>query len=101
MPRSSPSASRPRSTCRALRWRPCRPAPGRHRGARSKGERPVCDVDADRFFAAGVYDRAKLAAGDRVAGPAVIEQFDATTMVLAGQAATVDPYGILVIESAA
>ncbi|HUZ74436.1 MAG TPA: hydantoinase/oxoprolinase family protein [Stellaceae bacterium] len=65
-----------------------------------KGERPVFDVDADRFFVSSVYDRALLAAGDRVAGPAVIEQFDATTLVLAGQAATVDPYGILVIESA-
>ncbi len=41
-----------------------------------------------------------LAAGDRIAGPAVIEQFDATTLVLADQAATVDPYGILVIEGA-
>ena len=65
-----------------------------------KGERPLYDLDADRFVAAGIYDRAQLKAGDRVAGPAVIEQFDATTLVLAGQAATVDPYGTLVIESA-
>jgi N-methylhydantoinase A len=65
-----------------------------------KGERAVCDVDQDGFVTAGVYDRARLAAGDRVKGPAVIEQFDATTLVLAGQAATVDPHGILMIESA-
>jgi N-methylhydantoinase A len=67
--------------------------------AARKGERPLYDLDADRFVAAGIYDRAKLKAGDCVAGPAVIEQFDATTLVLAGQAATVDPYGTLVIES--
>jgi N-methylhydantoinase A len=64
-----------------------------------KGERRVYDLDADRFVAAGIYDRALLKAGDKVDGPAVIEQFDATTLVLAGQAATVDPYGTLVIES--
>ncbi|HZT52056.1 MAG TPA: hydantoinase/oxoprolinase family protein, partial [Stellaceae bacterium] len=65
-----------------------------------KGERRLFDLDADRFVTAAIYDRALLGAGDRVAGPAVIEQFDATTLVLAGQAATVDPHGTLVIESA-
>ena len=64
------------------------------------GERPLFDVDADRFMTAGIYDRAKLAPGDVIAGPAVIEQFDATTLILAGQTATVDRYGLLIMESA-
>jgi N-methylhydantoinase A len=64
------------------------------------GERPLFDVDADRFMTAGIYDRAKLAPGDIIAGPAVIEQFDATTLILAGQTATVDRYGLLIMESA-
>jgi N-methylhydantoinase A len=64
------------------------------------GERPLFDVDADRFMTAGIYDRTKLAPGDVIAGPAVIEQFDATTLILAGQTATVDRYGLLIMESA-
>jgi N-methylhydantoinase A len=51
-------------------------------------------------MSAGIYDRAKLAPGDVIAGPAVIEQFDATTLILAGQTATVDRYGLLIMESA-
>ncbi len=47
-----------------------------------------------------VYDRARLRAGQRIDGPAVVEQFDATTLLLAGQAARVDDLGFLVIEAA-
>ncbi len=42
-----------------------------------------------------VYDRAPLLAGNRIAGPAVIHQLDATTVVLAGQAIVVDERGDL------
>jgi N-methylhydantoinase A len=45
-----------------------------------------------------VYDRARLLAGDRISGPAVIEQFDATTFLLPGQEAIVDVLGFLVIR---
>jgi N-methylhydantoinase A len=62
------------------------------------GERPVFDIDKDASLPAKIYDRRQLRAGDRLAGPAVIEQFDATTLLLDGQAASVDPHGILVIE---
>jgi N-methylhydantoinase A/oxoprolinase/acetone carboxylase beta subunit len=48
-----------------------------------------------------VWDRAKLLAGDRLEGPAVIEQFDATTVVLAGQTVSVETDGALVIEERA
>ena len=34
-----------------------------------KGERPLFDIDANRFVRAKVYDRQKLMAGDRIAGP--------------------------------
>jgi N-methylhydantoinase A len=63
-----------------------------------KGERPVFDVDAGRFRTAQVYQREMLQPGDRIAGPAVIDQFDATTLVLDGQTATVAPCATLVIE---
>jgi N-methylhydantoinase A len=64
-----------------------------------KGERPVFDLETKRFVSAKIYDRSSLKAGDSLLGPAVIEQFDATTLVLAGDRATVDPHGILVINS--
>jgi N-methylhydantoinase A len=42
-----------------------------------------------------VYDRARLRAGHRLVGPAVVEQFDATTLLLSGQSARVDDVGFL------
>ena len=45
-----------------------------------------------------VYSRDDLAAGATLAGPCIIEQPDATTVVLAAQTATVDGYGNLWIK---
>jgi N-methylhydantoinase A len=47
---------------------------------------------------AGVYDRAKLRAGDVVRGPAIVTEMDSTTHVLPGHAATVHPSGSLLIN---
>jgi 5-oxoprolinase (ATP-hydrolysing) len=44
------------------------------------------------------YERSRLRAGDRIAGPAVIEQYDTTTLVLPGLEAAVDRFGNLVID---
>jgi N-methylhydantoinase A len=54
--------------------------------------------DEQGFVACAVYDRARLLAGHRISGPAVIEQFDATTFLLPGQEAIVDDLGFLVIR---
>jgi N-methylhydantoinase A len=62
------------------------------------GERPLYDFGRRTFVTAPVYDRAKLTPCDRIAGPAVVNQFDATTVVLAGQSLIVDSYGILAID---
>ena len=64
-----------------------------------KGERPLFDIDDNRFVRAAVYDRQALMAGDRIAGPAIIDQFDATTVVLGGQTATVDDTATLIIQT--
>jgi N-methylhydantoinase A len=48
-----------------------------------------------------VFDRRKLGAGAVLAGPAIVTQLDATTLILAGQRATVDRFGSLVIEDGA
>jgi N-methylhydantoinase A len=59
------------------------------------------NVNRRGFVDAGVYAREQLSPGEMVAGPAVINQFDATTIVLAGQRARVDSYGTLTIEEEA
>src|SRR5262249_16987975 len=64
-----------------------------------KGERAIYDIDAGRFVAARIYQREKLLADDRIAGPAVIDQLDSTTVILSGQQAVVDVTGTLVIEA--
>jgi N-methylhydantoinase A len=60
--------------------------------------RDVCS--ADDFTPTPVYARERLAAGDEVMGPAVIEQYDATTYVAPGWRAHVDRFANLVIEEA-
>jgi N-methylhydantoinase A len=45
-----------------------------------------------------VYRRVHLRAGNRLLGPAIVDQMDATTLVLAGQEARVDRYGNLWIR---
>ncbi|GMU39968.1 MAG: 5-oxoprolinase [Chloroflexota bacterium] len=65
------------------------------------GAGPVTTLDVE--FEAGrlatsVYARASLAPGDRIEGPAIVTQFDATTLVEPGWRATVDARGNLVME---
>ncbi|MCK0100716.1 hydantoinase/oxoprolinase family protein [Pseudohalocynthiibacter sp. F2068] len=50
------------------------------------------------FHEAGLYDRLSLAVGERIAGPAILEQPDSTIFVDPGLAATVDAFGNLVIR---
>ena len=61
------------------------------------GEREVYFDRASGMTLAPVYDRALLAPGHEVAGPAVVEQLDSTTVVYPGQRAVVDDYRNLVI----
>jgi N-methylhydantoinase A len=60
------------------------------------GRQPV--VFATGPVDAPIYDRAGLGAGDRIAGPAIVTQFDATTLLLPGQNAEVHPLGSLVVR---
>jgi N-methylhydantoinase A len=54
----------------------------------------------DAPVSAAVWDRAGLAAGQVVAGPAVIEQLDATTVVPPGCTATVHESSALILRHA-
>lgn len=61
-----------------------------------KGERPI--FRSGKWVSAGVYDRSALGAGDQIAGPAIIEQDDTTTMLLPGWSARADALGNLHLE---
>ncbi|MCP3960812.1 MAG: hydantoinase/oxoprolinase family protein, partial [bacterium] len=45
-----------------------------------------------------IYDRSKLRAGNRIIGPAVITEFDSTTVVLSGFTAEIDRYSNILIN---
>src|SRR2546425_963362 len=45
-----------------------------------------------------IYERSRLRAGHRFAGPAIVRQLDATTCVLPGQRVEVDAFGDLIIS---
>jgi N-methylhydantoinase A len=60
------------------------------------GGRPV--YFAGRFVDTPCYERGHLGRGSRIDGPAIVEQLDCTTVILPGQAATVDDHLNLVVE---
>ena len=62
-----------------------------------KGMRQVHFDAAGGFVETPVYDRARLGAGHRFDGPAIVEEMDSTTLVLPGYAVEVDRYGNLLI----
>jgi N-methylhydantoinase A len=53
---------------------------------------------AGRYRAAAVYDRARLRAGNRLAGPAIVAEYSATTLVLPGWRARIDRHENLLLE---
>ncbi len=56
------------------------------------GERPAY---FGRFVPTAIYERARLPLGARLAGPAIVEQADTTTVIPPGVTALVDPVGNL------
>ena len=62
-----------------------------------KGRRPVVDMIDGSVAQHAIYERGELLAGQRIEGPAIIEEQTTITPVRAGQVCTVDAYGNLVI----
>jgi N-methylhydantoinase A len=60
--------------------------------------RKVLFEEAEGYLDTPIFDRASLGAGAEIAGPAVIEQLDSTTVVMPGQTARVEKYGNIIIE---
>ncbi len=64
------------------------------------GTRSAYFTEIGDFADTPTYDRDALLAGNRIAGPALIDEYASTTVVLPGDAMTVDGFGNLVIEVA-
>jgi len=62
-----------------------------------KGHRLVYQSVLDRTVDYAVYDHGRLLGGDRVDGPAIIEEASSTTILHAGDVMTVGEYGELII----
>ena len=75
------------------------PDAGLDASSAATGSRTVWLPEVGGLVSCPVYDRDRLRAGNRFAGPAVIEQMDATTVVPPGWAARVEPYLNVVLEA--
>ncbi len=67
----------------------------------SAAPEPIGEIDV--FYDGGthkaaLYDRTALLSGQRIEGPAVIQQDDCTTCILGGYTVEIDPYGNLLIS---
>ncbi|MEJ1975839.1 MAG: hypothetical protein WDN49_06755 [Acetobacteraceae bacterium] len=70
-----------------------------------EGEAAVATGQAAVHFAEGtlqarLYDRARMGAGDRFDGPAIVTQLDATTLVPPGWSGTMHESGALLLQRA-
>ncbi|MGO7541318.1 hydantoinase/oxoprolinase family protein [Rhizobium ruizarguesonis] len=62
------------------------------------GSRQVYMDEVKDFVPCSVYAREKLRAGNRIVGPAIVEQMDTTTVILPDTQATVDTYLNIILE---
>ncbi|MCZ6531311.1 MAG: hydantoinase/oxoprolinase family protein [Chloroflexi bacterium] len=67
------------------------------KGAR-KGSRPVYQYDSGEHLSYSVYDRGQLLSGNRIEGPAIVEEPSSTTVIHGGDVMTVGEYGELVVQ---
>jgi N-methylhydantoinase A len=82
---------------RKARFEP-RPEEGPDASAALTGRRAVWMPEAGGFVDTPIYERERLAPGNRIEGPAIVEQMDTTTVVLPRMIARVDAYETLILE---
>ena len=73
------------------------PATGAEAGTAVKNRRPVFFAESSGFVDCPIYDRYLLSAGTIVEGPAIVEEFDTTTVLHPGYMASVDRFGNLLL----
>ena len=71
---------------------------GKPVAAASRGKRSVYFAEVGKSVPTPCFGRDELRAGNRIAGPALIEEHASTTVLLPGDKLAVDEYGNLVIE---
>lgn len=74
------------------------PSSGEDVGRALKGSRKVYFPETDGFTDCPIYDRYRLSAGDRFAGPALIEERESTIVVLPSSVAQVDGSGNVIVD---
>lgn len=57
------------------------------------------EVNEPGFYETSIFQRSSLDAGDKIVGPAIVEQLDTTILILPDQTALVDSYGNLIINA--
>lgn len=57
------------------------------------------EVDEPNYFETDIFQRTELTVGDKIIGPAIVEQLDTTILILPDQTASVDPYQNLIINA--
>lgn len=65
-----------------------------------QSSRPVYFAERDGFIDCPTYDRYQLGAGAQIQGPAIVQEFDSTTVIHPDYLANVDKYGNLWVEPA-
>ena len=66
-------------------------------GSAEKGRRQVYFAESDGFVDCPIYDRYRLRPGEIIAGPAIVEEFDSTTVIHPGYVARVDKFGNMLL----
>ncbi len=66
--------------------------------AASRGSRPVYFSESGGFVDTPVFDRDHLLAENRISGPALVEEYASTTLLLPGDELVVDGFGNLIIS---
>lgn len=72
--------------------------PKSKKGKAQKAARKVTITDGNKVDCP-IYDRPLLASGERLNGPAIIEEWTSTTLILPDHLLEVDPYGNLIIHA--
>jgi N-methylhydantoinase A len=72
--------------------------PGDDAGSARKGVRAVYFAESGGYVECPIYDRYRLPAGAAVAGPAIVEEFDSTTVIHPDYRALVDRFGNLLLS---
>lgn len=74
------------------------PAKGKEPSKALKEMRRIFLDEESEYVECPIYERSLLEVGNEITGPAVIEQYDSTTVVYPGQSALVDEHMNIVVQ---